>query len=260
MKRQRHPRAPRAADLEQLGPDARRCHGHRQPPSSAGTGRDQAQEVGLQVLLARPQPRRRAPRPAPARWRPRRGASRPAYRPRSRPPWPRRTAYPAPAARGCTLRVAGRRPGRRRCTPAASASASSSSSSRPWWRMPIRVGEPGDLGQQVAGQQDRRCPARGRARAAASRISTTPAGSRPLVGSSRISNRGRCSSALARPSRCALPSDSVRARRSAYGAQTKAVDGLARRRAAVRERRRRRATSRFSRTVSSGYADGVSTR
>ncbi|MNR09218.1 hypothetical protein D3C85_1254110 [compost metagenome] len=40
-----------------------------------------------------------------------------------------------------------------------------------------------------------------------SRISITPIGSRPLVGSSRIINSGSPSSAIARPSRCFMPSE-----------------------------------------------------
>ena len=72
----------------------------------------------------------------------------------------------------------------------------------------------GDLGQDVAGQQHRGAVPVGQVVSRA-RISATPAGSRPLTGSSRISRSGACSRALARPRRCTLPSDKVRARRSA---------------------------------------------
>ena len=50
-----------------------------------------------------------------------------------------------------------------------------------------------------------------------SRISTTPAGSSPLAGSSRIRSSGSCSNARARARRCRLPDESWPAFRPAYG-------------------------------------------
>jgi len=90
------------------------------------------------------------------------------------------------------------------------------------------------------------------------RISTIPAGSKPSAGSSRRSSAGLCSSALASPRRCALPCDNVPARRSAYSVKPSRSMTPSTACGAVPGRRRRMA-SRFSRTVSSGYASGVST-
>ena len=55
------------------------------------------------------------------------------------------------------------------------------------------------------------CAARPRNR---SRISTMPAGSRPLAGSSRINRSGSLSSAIARPRRCFMPIEYVLTRSS----------------------------------------------
>ena len=63
-----------------------------------------------------------------------------------------------------------------------------------------------DLGEQVAGQEDRR--AGGRLSSSSSwRISWMPRGSSPLVGSSRMSSSGLRIRAAAMPSRCRMPSE-----------------------------------------------------
>ena len=70
-------------------------------------------------------------------------------------------------------------------------------------------GQPRDLGSGCGWTAPRVTPCSWLSSCSRSRISATPAGSRPFAGSSRISSSGWCSSALARPSRCALPSDNV---------------------------------------------------
>ena len=74
--------------------------------------------------------------------------------------------------------------------------------------------DPGHLVQVVAGHQHPAPSAARRSRASRSRM--IPAGSRALVGSSRMIRSGRCCRAAARPSRCLLPDDIRRARMPAY--------------------------------------------
>ena len=105
----------------------------------------------------------------------------------------------------------GRAPPRRRCRNARTGArpdwsiawVSPSATIRPAWRIATRLAELLDLGQHVARQEDRDAVAG--ERRDEFRMSTTPFGSRPLAGSSRITRSGRSSSAAAMPSRCRMP-------------------------------------------------------
>ena len=70
-----------------------------------------------------------------------------------------------------------------------------------------------DVAQDVRREEDR-APAL-RSSTMMSRTSLRPTGSRPLIGSSRISISGSCTSAAARPTRWSIPFDIVRTARSA---------------------------------------------
>jgi hypothetical protein len=133
-----------------------------------------------------------------------------------------------------------------------------SSISRPSWMIPTRVASRSTSPRMWLDMKTVTSRSRAIARNP-SRTSTTPAGSSPFAGSSRMSSSGSWSIARASPSRCKLPSESVRARRFAYGpsARRSITRSVA---PASPTPYSRRDTSRFSRTVSWGYALGVSTR
>ncbi len=66
------------------------------------------------------------------------------------------------------------------------------------------VCQQGDLGEDVAGDQDR-FPALMAGVRMKARISAMPIGSKPLMGSSRISRSGSCMTARAMARRCFMP-------------------------------------------------------
>ena len=79
------------------------------------------------------------------------------------------------------------------------------------------VGGQRHLAHQVGGDEDR--AALGRQALSRSRTQSTPSGSRPLTGSSRISVAGSPSSAEAMPSRWPMPSEKPPARLRATSPQ-----------------------------------------
>ena len=111
--------------------------------------------------------------------------------------------------------------------------------------------QPIDLGQDVA-RHEHGHAALVRELRSSSRISITPAGSRPFVGSSSTRSCGSWSSARASASRCRLPSDRVPGATVGIRTRGPVARSCGRRRPRRRHACRRRATSRFSRTVSSG--------
>ena len=104
-----------------------------------------------------------------------------------------------------------------------SASRSSSSTSRPRCTIPIRVASR-STSPRMWLDMNTVTPCSVASVRINSRISMTPAGSRPLAGSSSTSSSGAGSSALARARRWRLPSDSVPARWSAYGLERQPLD------------------------------------